>query len=450
VRSSKPQSIVPFGLTAPASIFNERILSMTKSKDILKNSRKTEPQYIHRHDGKIYCHLVGEFDRSSFSKQCSKCPLQTRCVTKKMYLKNVAGDQHMLNASGFFGEEFTQGTSDKRKELRATAKIIGLSLVYGAYSGSVATRLGITQEEAQILIDRFFKKLGILKIYMDRVQREALLTGQVQNLFFRLRDVSKDAWPDKTLPKSVVWKMQGYARRTALNHPIQSTAADVLKIGSIRTDEIIRQHEWSPYSADSLPQSYDSEAEMPNYTDFKAFALHSNHDELIYGVREDSFDGVIPSIYICMQEDDILEIFNAGFRLEMDCEYDSTRSWTAQQRFDSGEIYLLQELQNLSAIGGSPVVCDLEKDPDIFCLVDIGVFTEEVQEAIQDAFKKMKQNPKSFAAEGGYRLATFGENGVFYVNRPLPESLIQELDLQMVPAQFVRSEEYSAESGRGF
>jgi DNA polymerase family A len=409
-----------------------------------------EPQYIHHHGNKTYCHLVGELDRNSFSQQCQKCPLASRCTVKKEYLKNVAGDFHLLNAEGFFGSEFIDGDSDKRKELRAIAKIIGLSLTYGAWAGGVAERLNITQEAAQILINNFFRKLIILKIYMDRVQREALSTGQVQNLFFRLRDVSKDAFPDKTLPKSVVWKMQGYAKRTALNHPIQSTAADVLKLGSIRVDKYIRDNGLNPYAGDFLPQSYAPE-DLPSYKDFKVANISSNHDELIYGIRDDCMDGVIPNLYVAMQEDDIMLIFSAGYRLELDCEYDATRSWTATSRFDGGKIYLLQMLQGLASVSGMPVVMnDPEEEPLTYALAPLEGFTDEVRSLIQVGLAAVKEHPEKFAEGGVYKLATISEDGNFYVCPPLPGSLIQGLNLPIVPAQFVRSEKYTQESERGF
>jgi hypothetical protein len=109
----------------------------------------------------------------------------------------------------------------------------------------------------------------------------------------------------------------------------------------------------------------------------------------------------------------------------------------------------LQELQNLSSVGGSPVEADPEEEPDIFALASIDAFTPEIQAAIQSAFAEMKKNPEKFT-EGGYRLAAFSDEGDFYVNRPLPESLIRQLDLKITPAQFVRSEKYTPESGRGF
>src|ERR1019366_675633 len=314
------------------------------------------PSYVRKYGGKYYCWLEGEMDKDEYDKQCSKCPVQSRCTLKRTVLKDVAGDWHSLNAEGFFGAEFTECKDKfKKKELRGLSKIGGLLLTYGGSAWSIAYNFNCTVESAQTNVDNFFRKLTTLSVYMTGVTNTVLQTGMVYNLFGRQRDVSSDSTAlPRDMPSKEKFKRQGYAKRTALNHPIQSTAAEFLKLGSLRADHIIRENNWSPYALDYLPMEYESD-DLPSYKDFKAHLISSVHDELMYLMRGDSFEEIIPRIYIAMQLSDIMEIFNIGFTLELDCEFDVTRSWTAGKRFDSARIYMLREVGGLSAVGGLPV-----------------------------------------------------------------------------------------------
>jgi hypothetical protein len=402
------------------------------------NTTRPLPAHLMASEGKTYCWLTGEMDKESFAKQCAACPLKDRCTTKREYLKAVPGDWHSLNAEGFFGKDFTEGDKDKRKELRAGAKIGGLALTYGGWAGTIAKHFNCTNEAAQISINNFFRKLVTLNKYMFEAKATALKTGTVVNLFGRVRDVSKDAKPPAGTPLKVKWKMQGYAQRTALNHPIQSTAAEVLKLGSIRADHVIRENNWNPYAGDSLQMEYASEAEMPSYKDFVAANIHSNHDELVYAIRDDSFEEVIPKIYIAMQLADVMEDFNIGYTLELDCEFDKTRSWTAQERFDNGRIYMLREVAGLDSVEGIPVARAERAAPEELALASLEAFRPEIKHGIQAALNAMRQEPEKFSAEEQVHLAAISDDEFYSFDTPLAKSLFGGFGLETIPAQMTR------------
>jgi DNA polymerase family A len=395
------------------------------------------PAHLMTVNDKTYCWLIGEIDKESFAKQCAACPLQARCTTKREYLKAVAGDWHSLNAEGFFGAAFTEGNNDQRKELRAGAKIGGLALCYGGYYGTIMKNFGCTEVEAKRAISNFFRKLMTLNKYMIETKAKALKTGMTFNLFGRMWDLTKYANPPAELPFKVRRRTIGEAERKSLNHPIQSTASEFLKIGSIRADHVIRENGWSPYSGDSLQMEYANEAEMPSYKDFIVSNVHSNHDELVYMIRDDSFEEVIPQIYIAMQLKDIMEAFDIGFTLELDCEFDKTRAWTAQERFDSARIYLLREVAGFDSLNGLPVTGGA-RDTEELSLADLDLFTTEIKQSIQAALDAMRQDPDKFSAEEQVHLASISEGEFFRLGAPLAQSLFEQLGLEVKPAQMTR------------
>lgn len=391
------------------------------------------PDYVKEYDGRLFCFLKGELDKVEYAKQCSKCSLQSRCRFKRSVLKDVPGDWHSLNAEGFFGTKFTECTDkDARKILRGLSKIGGLLLTYGGSAWSIAHNFNCTVEEAQINVDNFFRKLTTLKAYMLQATTAVFQTKMVENLFGRQRDVSSDIVLPKDMPFKEKSKRQGYAKRTALNHPIQSTAAEFLKLGSLRADHVIQENGLSPYSGDYLPLEYASEAEMPSYRDFKAHLISSVHDELMYLLREDCFEAVIPKIYVAMQLQDIMEYFGIGFTLEMDCEFDSTRSWTAGNRFDSGRIYMLREIQRLASVGGLPVVSERsDKQDSNLALASMSAVTPEVVGKLRDMTQELKEHANQFEGEKFLTFALVAEGEFYPYETPLPISMIERLNLDI-------------------
>lgn len=303
------------------------------------------PQYVEDLGGVLYCFLKGELDKASFEDQCGGCPLKNNCITKNEIYKNVSGDWHSLNASGLYGSDFDNCTDKfKRKDFRDIAKIVGLALCYGGSAYTVSGNMRTSKEEAQEKIDNFYRKLTTLNIYMLLTKKKVLETGKAYNLFSRIRDMSKWAF-------SVSWKDKLFAQRVALNHPIQSTSAELLKIMMIRVDDYIEANKLSLLYGLQMPQKIDLETN--SYRDMVLHELMSTHDEVDYLFKQDRIDDLLPIIYEIMQVHDVMAAFNVGFTLELDCEYDTVnRSLIHNNAYMGSKIYVVNKLRQNKMVGG--------------------------------------------------------------------------------------------------
>lgn len=133
-------------------------------------------------------------------------------------------DIHTLTASEVFGVPID--TMDK--ETRNRAKAVNFGIVYGISPFGLATQLGIPQVEARAYIERYFERYAGVKAFidetLDRVRRE----GSVRTMFGRMRPI-----PDM---ESRNPNQRGFAERTAINTPLQGTAADLIKLAMISID----------------------------------------------------------------------------------------------------------------------------------------------------------------------------------------------------------------------
>jgi DNA polymerase I len=138
---------------------------------------------------------------------------------------NEGLDVHRATAAEVFGVAPEQVTND----LRRSAKAINFGLIYGMSSFGLAKQLGIGRSEAQSYIDLYFARYPGVKQYMDAIREQAREQGFVETLFGRrlyLPEInSKNA------------NMRQYAERTAINAPMQGTAADIIKRAMIATDK---------------------------------------------------------------------------------------------------------------------------------------------------------------------------------------------------------------------
>lgn len=123
-------------------------------------------------------------------------------------------------------EVFSEAERANRAECRRRAKVINFGIVYGLSAFGMAQRLGIPREAAQAFIDAYFERYKGVRIWLDRTIEEARAAGMVRTLFGRLRPI-----PDIN---SKDYAMRQFAERTAVNSPIQGTAADIIKIAMIR------------------------------------------------------------------------------------------------------------------------------------------------------------------------------------------------------------------------
>lgn len=133
-------------------------------------------------------------------------------------------DIHTLTASEVFG--VPAETMDK--ETRARAKAVNFGIVYGISPFGLAAQLGIPQAEARAYIDRYFARYKGVQAFIEKTLAETRRTGSVRTLFGRMRPI-----PDI---ESRNPNQRGFAERTAVNTPLQGTAADLIKLAMIALD----------------------------------------------------------------------------------------------------------------------------------------------------------------------------------------------------------------------
>jgi DNA polymerase-1 len=171
-------------------------------------------------------------------------------------------DIHAMTASEMFNVPLDQMTP----EIRRQAKAINFGVIYGISGFGLARNLRIPRADAQGFIDRYFERFPGIKEYMDATVAFARRTGYVQTLFGR-----KIHTPEINAKGPTA----GFARRAAINAPIQGTAADVIRRAMIRM----------PAAIAGLPVAM----------------LLQVHDELLFEVDADAVDAVIPRIRAVME-----------------------------------------------------------------------------------------------------------------------------------------------------
>ncbi len=142
-------------------------------------------------------------------------------------------DVHERTALEVFGDAARANPSEYRRR----AKVINFGIVYGLSAFGLAQRLGIGREEAQAFIDAYFARYSGVRRWLDKTLEEARKAGRVQTLFGRIRPI-----PDILARE---FSVRQFAERTAINTPIQGTAADIMKIAMIRVHESLRDGHFS-------------------------------------------------------------------------------------------------------------------------------------------------------------------------------------------------------------
>jgi DNA polymerase-1 len=122
-------------------------------------------------------------------------------------------------------------------EHRRRAKAVNFGIVYGISPFGLAQQLGIEQREAKKFIEAYFEKYRGVRQYIDRVLEETRLEQKVKTMFGRVRPI-----PDINSKNA---NMRGFAERTAVNTPLQGTAADLIKLAMIEIDEELRKRKLS-------------------------------------------------------------------------------------------------------------------------------------------------------------------------------------------------------------
>jgi DNA polymerase-1 len=171
-------------------------------------------------------------------------------------------DIHAMTASEMFDVPLDEMTPDVRRQ----AKAINFGVIYGISGFGLARNLRIPRGEAQGFIDRYFERFPGIKDYMDATVKFAKDHGYVQTLFGRKIN---------TPEINAKGPGAGFAKRAAINAPIQGTAADVIRRAMIRMPEAI--------------------------SDLPARMLLQVHDELIFEVPEDSVEDTIKVVRDVME-----------------------------------------------------------------------------------------------------------------------------------------------------
>ncbi len=161
-------------------------------------------------------------------------------VLTEAFLQNQ--DVHERTAIEVFGE----AAKANAQEYRRRAKVINFGIVYGLSAFGLAQKLGIGRDEAQAFIDAYFERYKGVRQWLDRTIEEARQTGRVRTLFGRIRPI-----PDINAKE---FNARQFAERTAINTPIQGTAADIMKIAMIRVHKALQQ---AGSSAKMLLQVHD-------------------------------------------------------------------------------------------------------------------------------------------------------------------------------------------------
>ncbi len=140
----------------------------------------------------------------------------------RAYAENI--DIHTLTASEVFGVPV-----DKMdKETRNRAKAVNFGIVYGISAFGLAAQLGIPQAEAKAYIDRYFARYQGVRKFIEKTLAQTRKDGSVRTMFGRTRPI-----PDI---ESRNPNQRGFAERTAINSPLQGTAADLIKLAMISLD----------------------------------------------------------------------------------------------------------------------------------------------------------------------------------------------------------------------
>jgi DNA polymerase-1 len=140
-------------------------------------------------------------------------------------------DIHTLTASEVFGIPVNQ----LDKETRARAKAVNFGIVYGISPFGLAAQLGIDQREARNYIEKYFERYAGVRAFIDKTLEDVRRDQLVRTYFGRVRPI-----PDISSRNP---NQRGFAERTAINTPLQGTAADLIKLAMIRIDaEISARH----------------------------------------------------------------------------------------------------------------------------------------------------------------------------------------------------------------
>jgi DNA polymerase-1 len=167
-------------------------------------------------------------------------------------------------------EVFRVGPMAQNAEHRRAAKAINFGIIYGQTPFGLAAQLGIDQKEAAQFIAAYFARYRGVKEYLERSLAEARKAGVTRTMFGRIRPV-----PEIT---STQFNLRNFAERTALNTPLQGTAADLIKLAMITIARQLAEQK------------------------FEARMILQVHDELLFEAPHDEMDRLRPLVRKAMEQ----------------------------------------------------------------------------------------------------------------------------------------------------
>ena len=156
-------------------------------------------------------------------------------------LAHLSGDAGLIEAFRI-GTDFHASTAarvwglpldDVTPQLRSRAKAVNFGIIYGQQAYGLSQSLGVSFKEAQELIDRYFQSFPQVKEYLERIVADAHRLGWVETLFGRRRYIRELGSSNANL--------RHFGERTAMNHPMQGSAADIIKLAMIEIARRLRQ-----------------------------------------------------------------------------------------------------------------------------------------------------------------------------------------------------------------
>ena len=191
-------------------------------------------------------------------------------------------DIHRRTASEVFGVPMEEVT----KEMRRNAKAVNFGIIYGQTDYGLSKELGISRAEAKAYIENYFARYSGVKAWIDQAIADARTSGISTTMMGRKRYI-KDI-------NSKNFNLRSFAERTAVNTPIQGSAADIIKRAMLKVQSRLHHNK------------------------LKAQLLLQVHDELILEVPPQEIAGVIKILHECMEEAADLEVplkidVNVGF-----------------------------------------------------------------------------------------------------------------------------------------
>ena len=166
-------------------------------------------------------------------------------------------DVHTMTAAKVFGV----GVNEVTKDMRRKAKAVNFGIVYGQSKYGLAKSIGISNNEAQEFIDKYFETYPGVNEYMKREIAFVNEHGYVETIFGRKRYLATEL-------ASPNYQIREFAQRAAINQPLQGTAADLIKMAMIETDRLL------------------------NEGNYKTKMIMQVHDELIFEVPKEELENV--------------------------------------------------------------------------------------------------------------------------------------------------------------